>query len=391
MKITIAVIVMVLAGVGVGMSISHFEISSYETRFGDDEFLTADESSAGEVEQAQVVVVNGSEFDFGVMERNGTRSHRFEIKNAGTAPLRLEKGETTCKCTINKLVDGVLKPGESVMVELEWIAKEVGPDMVFMQTADIKTNDPARKVLRLTVRGDIITTVKVVPSPLVMSSIAASRGTEGEVLIYSYRTDNLDFLETTVDPELVDLIEAVVEPISSEELAEDKLAQSGKKLRIRLKPGLPLGALDQTVWLKTNLEDSPLVPVHFQGTVVSDIAIYGKRFDRTKNLFNLGRVSQKDGFRGELRILVRGEHRQMTKFQVVSVDPKDALEVKVQSKADTGSGKTVQHILEVAVPKDAPLVSRIGVGQGKLGQIVLSTTHPEVEKIVIKVSFEIID
>ena len=391
MKITIAVIVMVLAGVGVGMSIAHFEMSSYETRFGDDEFLTADESSAGEVEQAQVVVVNGSEFDFGVMERNGTRSHRFEIKNAGTAPLRLEKGETTCKCTINKLVDGVLKPGESVMVELEWIAKEVGPDMVFMQTADIKTNDPARKVLRLTVRGDIITTVKVVPSPLVMSSIAASRGTEGEVLIYSYRTDNLDFLETTVDPELVDLIEAVVEPISSEELAEDKLAQSGKKLRIRLKPGLPLGALDQTVWLKTNLEDSPLVPVHFQGTVVSDIAIYGKRFDRTKNLFNLGRVSQKDGFRGELRILVRGEHRQMTKFQVVSVDPKDALEVKVQSKADTGSGKTVQHILEVAVPKDAPLVSRIGVGQGKLGQIVLSTTHPEVEKIVIKVSFEIID
>ena len=391
MRITIGAIVMVLAGVGVGMSIAHFEMNSYEIRFGHDEFLTADESPAGEVEQAKVVVVNGSEFDFGVMERNGTRSHRFEIKNAGTAPLRLEKGETTCKCTINKLVDGVLKPGESVMVELEWIAKEVGPDMVFMQTADIKTNDPARKVLRLTVRGDIITTVKVVPSPLVMSSIAASRGTEGEVLIYSYRTDNLDFLETTVDPELVDLIEAVVEPISSEELAEDKLAQSGKKLKIRLKPGLPLGALDQTVWLKTNLEDSPLVPVHFQGTVVSDIAIYGKRFDRTKNLFNLGRVSQKDGFRGELRILVRGEHRQMTKFQVVSVDPKDALEVKVQSKADTGSGKTVQHILEVAVPKDAPLVSRIGVGQGKLGQIVLSTTHPEVEKIVIKVSFEIID
>ena len=112
---------MVLAGVGVGMSIAHFEMNSYEIRFGHDEFLTADESPAGEVEQAKVVVVNGSEFDFGVMERNGTRSHRFEIKNAGTAPLQLEKGETTCKCTINKLVDGVLKPGESVMVELEWI------------------------------------------------------------------------------------------------------------------------------------------------------------------------------------------------------------------------------------------------------------------------------
>ncbi len=391
MKVTIAAIVMVLAGVGVGMSIAHFEMSSYSTRFGDDEFLATEKVAGNQAQQAKVVVVNGSEFDFGVMERNGTRSHRFEIKNEGNIPLKLEKGETTCKCTINKLVDGVLDPGQSVEVELEWIAKEVGPDMVFMQTADIKTNDPARKVLRLTVRGDIITTVKVVPSPLVMSSITASRGAEGEVLVYSYRTDNLDFVETTVDPELVDLIEAVVEPISTDELAKDKLAQSGKKLKIRLKAGLPLGALDQTVWLKTNLEDSPLVPVHFQATVVSDIAIYGKRFDRTANVLNIGRLSRKDGFRVELRILVRGEHRQATKFQVASVDPKDALEVKVRSSADVGTGKTVQHILEVVVKKEAPLISRLGVGQGKAGQIVLTTTHPELKKIVIKVPFEIVD
>ena len=391
MKVTIAAIAMVLAGVGVGMSIAHFEMGSYSTRYGDDEFMTTEKVAGNQAQQAKVVVVNGSEFDFGVMERNGTRSHRFEIKNVGNTPLKLEKGETTCKCTINKLVDGVLEPGQSVKVELEWIAKEVGPDMVFMQTADIKTNDPARKVLRLTVRGDIITTVKVVPSPLVMSSITASRGAEGEVLVYSYRTDDLDFLETTIDPELVDLIEAVVEPISADELAKDKLAQSGKKLKIRLKAGLPLGALDQTVWLKTNLEDSPLVPVHFQGTVVSDIAIYGKRFDRTANILNIGRLSRKDGFRAELRILVRGEHRQTTKFQVASVDPKDVLEVKVRSSANVGTGKTVQHILEVVVSKEAPLISRLGVGQGKTGQIVLSTTHPESKKIVIKVPFEIVD
>jgi len=309
----------------------------------------------------------------------------------GNSPLKLEKGETTCKCTINKLVDGVLEPGQSVKVELEWIAKEVGPDMVFMQTADIKTNDPARKVLRLTVRGDIISTVKVVPSPLVMSSITASRGAEGEVLVYSYRTDNLEFVETTVDPELVDLIEAVVEPISPDELAKDKLAQSGKKLKIRLKAGLPLGALDQTVWLKTNLEDSPLVPVHFQGTVVSDLAIYGKQFDRTANILNMGRLSRKDGFRTELRILVRGEHRQTTKFQVASVDPKGVLEVKVRPSANVGTVKSVQDILEGVISKEAPLSSRLGLGQGKAGQIVLSTTHPEVKRVVIKVPFEIVD
>ena len=391
MKVMVAGILTVLAGIGLGMSLAHFEMKSYSTRFGDDEFLKVAKSDGNQQQQAKVVVVNGSEFDFGVMERHGTRSHRFEIKNAGDAPLTLKKGETTCKCTINKLVDGVLQPGQSVKVELEWIAKEVGPDMVFMQTADIKTNDPSRKVLRLTVRGDIITSVKVVPSPLVMSSIPASRGAEGEVLVYSYRTDDLEFVEIKVDPKLTGLIETIVESISKEDLAKHELALSGKKLKIRLKSGLPLGALDQTVWVTTNLQDSPLVPVHFQGTVVSDIAIYGKRFDRTTNLLNIGRVSRKDGFRTELRILVRGEHRQTTKFQVAAVDPKGILEVKIRPSGDVGSGKTVQHILEVAVPKEAPLISRLGTGQGKSGQIVLSTTHPELKKVVITVAFEVSD
>ena len=238
---------------------------------------------------------------------------------------------------------------------------------------------------------DIITTVKVVPSPLVMSSIPASRGAEGEVLVYSYRTDDLEFVEIKVDPKLTGLIETIVESISKEDLAKHELALSGKKLKIRLKSGLPLGALDQTVWVTTNLQDSPLVPVYFQGTVVSDIAIYGKRFDRTTNLLNIGRVSRKDGFRTELRILVRGEHRQTTKFQVAAVDPKGILEVKIRPSGDVGSGKTVQHILEVAVPKEAPLISRLGTGQGKSGQIVLSTTHSELKKIVITVEFEVSD
>lgn len=389
MKVLIAGVLLVVAGIGAGTGIAYFELRKYSKRFGDEEFLTVEKTEEIRDGLPKVQIVNGSEFNFGEMERHGTRSHEFEIKNIGKAPLSLVKGETTCKCTMNKLIDGVLPPGESVKVELEWIAKEVGPDMVFMQTADIKTNDPSRKVIRLTIRGNIRTSVKVLPSPLVMSSILASRGAEGEVVIYSYRTDDLDFVRTKVDPKLKGLIEPVVEPLTSEELAEDELARSGKKLKIRLKPGLPLGALDQTVWLTTNLKDSPLVPVHFQGNVVSDISLYGRYFNRTSNRLRLGEIKSADGFRTELRLLVRGEHRMSTQFEVVSVDPAGVFDLKFRESKDLKTGTAVQHVLDIAVLKGAPAISRLGSSPGKLGQILIRTTHPQVKQITLGVAFEI--
>ena len=389
-KIVLTGVLMLVAGVGLGMAIAQFELSRFVPRFGDDEYPVARQSTGAVTQGPLVQVVNGSDYDFGVMERNGTRNHRFEIKNTGDAPLTLQKGETTCKCTINKLVDGILQPGESVNVELEWIAKEVGPDQVFMQTADIKTNDPSRKVLRLTVRGDIITTVKVVPPVLVMSSIPSSQGAEGEVMIYSYRTDDLEFVgKPGKDPKLKDLIDAVVEPLTEKELAEDKRALSGKRLKIFLKPGLPLGALDQTVWLKTNLEDSPLVPVHFQGQVVGDISIYGRNYNRATNYLSLGKVSATEGYQGELRILVRGPHRETVQFEVESVDPADVLVAKLRSQETEGAGKAAQHFLTVSLPKGTDPVRRSAVGGGKPGQIILRTTHPEDKQLVITVDFEI--
>lgn len=382
-------ILMLVVGIGIGIRVAQFEISQYAPRFGDDEYVSADTSGDGQGDGPRVMMVNGSDFDFGVMERNGTRSHQFEIKNTGNAPLSLKKGETTCKCTMNKLVDGVLQPGESVKVELEWIAKEVGPDLVFVQTADIKTNDPSRKVLRLTIRGDIITTVKVVPSVLVMSSISASEGAEGQVSVYSYRTNDLDFVETKVDPKLKEFIEAVVEPMSAEELGADKRARSGRKLKIRLKPGLPVGALDQTVWLKTNLEDSPLVPVYFQAKVVRDISIYGRNFNRVTNHLRLGKVLQADGLRTELRLLIRGEQRDTVKLTVASVDPPESLEAKIRSSDQAATGKSFQHFLDITIPKGAEVISRLGDNQNKPVRILLNTTHPQFKTITITVAFEV--
>ncbi|MCP4811943.1 MAG: hypothetical protein GY888_05500 [Planctomycetaceae bacterium] len=222
-----------------------------------------------------------------------------------------------------------------------------------------------------------------------MSSISASEGAEGQVSVYSYRTDDLDFVETKVDPKLKEFIEAVVEPMSVEELGEDNRARSGKKIKIRLKPGLPVGLLDQTVWLKTNLEDSPLVPVYFQAKVVGDITIYGRNFNRVTNHLRLGKVDQADGLQAELRFLVRGEDRDAVKLTVASVDPPGSLEAKVRSSGQAVTGKASQHFLDITIPKGADVISRLGDNQEKPVRILLNTTHPQFKTITITVAFEV--
>src|SRR5438874_2137803 len=49
---------------------------------------------------AKVKVIDGADYNFGVMEKGTKNSHEFVFKNEGHAPLKLAKeGKPTCKCT----------------------------------------------------------------------------------------------------------------------------------------------------------------------------------------------------------------------------------------------------------------------------------------------------
>ena len=83
---------------------------SYQARYGGvaqfGPFSSDRELSAKEValvdrspvtEVPRIEVVGGEEFDFGVMEPGGERTHAFVVRNVGTAPLELEIIGSTCK------------------------------------------------------------------------------------------------------------------------------------------------------------------------------------------------------------------------------------------------------------------------------------------------------
>src|ERR1700676_5756139 len=98
------------------------------------------------------------EYDFGKMQVGAEGRHEFVIRNVGQGPLTLEKGPTTCACTVEEIEHPQLAPGEAANVLVTWHPKGRGP---FRQSATVRTSDPKAGSIELTVFGDVVSSYRV--------------------------------------------------------------------------------------------------------------------------------------------------------------------------------------------------------------------------------------
>lgn len=106
-------------------------------------------------------VIEETIFKFGGMEVGEERSHGFVIRNEGQAPLAVVAGPTTCQCTVGKVGDELIEPGQSTEVKLTW--KPTAESEAFDKGADIWTNDPDRQTIKLAIQGIVAMRLKVFP------------------------------------------------------------------------------------------------------------------------------------------------------------------------------------------------------------------------------------
>ena len=119
-------------------------------------------------------------------------NHTFVIRNDGDEPLKLEKGATTCKCTLSDLKTGDVPPGGTAEVRLDWKLITLGEQ--FRQTAEIHTNDPRRPTVSLTVHGTVTDLVRLEPRDLVLSNVTANDGARATVHLYGFKVKDLQVL-----------------------------------------------------------------------------------------------------------------------------------------------------------------------------------------------------
>ncbi len=345
------------------------------------------------VGEARLQVVGPADFDFGVMEKGEKLSHSFVIKNVGDDVLTLQKPKTSCKCTSSNAGDERVRPGATTEIELSWEPHSFTPN--FRQTATLDTNDPTHKLLTLQIHGRVIQSIRAAPEDIVMSNISANEEHESVVHVYCYRTKDVELAFDHFDkPELADSFEVTVEPLPPAEVAKEPYALAGFEVRVKLKPGLPLGPITQSLYFRTNL-DGPDFEIPIRGSVSGDVTVLagGEMYDSEHRIITLGGVPRATGGEFLLHLLVKGSHAEETKLSVGEVDPADVLEVRIDSEKRTRLGKGYLYPLTITIPPDSPVVSRLGTstGQGsrKYGKILINATHPVTKEILLYVKFAV--
>ena len=343
-------------------------------------------------------VVGGSEYDFGTMERSGRRRHTFVIQNTGNMPLKLEKGETTCKCTLSALKGGLVQPNEYVEVVLEWTAREISLSPVFTQSADIHTNDPNLSTVRLTVTGTIVQSVWSRPDRVQMGKISSDEGGEFIAKLYSYASEELKIeSHEFTGPADIEELSVSFEPIEPEVISEEDNAKTGQYMKVKLAPGRKQGVFNQTIVLTTSLPDSPKVEIPISGEVVPDIAVYGRGFNEDKSNpmlvegdLKLGIVSASKGRTAELRIVVKGAYKDEVRLNLLSQDLPRDLRIQLADPKPLANGKAVHHNVSIEIPKNAAEASHLGGNRGKPITLMFGTSHPFLKTVKVNVFYAIL-
>lgn len=341
-------------------------------------------------EGVKVFVSNGETHDFGSLGRGANGQHEFLFKNEGTKTLKIESGGTSCSaCTLSDLPKKTIEPGETLPITVKF--KPSTPDPEFRKEAYILTNDPKRPTVVLVVMGRVVEPVRIDPPSLTIGNITSSSELTLEAKLYS----NLggDFEVTgyeLTNKELSKQFDVTMEPVTAAD-AEAAKSRRMYKIKVKVKPGLPLGSLLQSVRILTTDSANATMELPIRGQVVSDVSILsGRNFDSQTNILTLGIIPQAKGAKTTLPLLIKGPLRDTIEVSVERTDPEKTIIATLGMPKSINDGAVRMVPLLVEIPPGTAPVNRMGgANRDDYGRVIIATTHPEAPRLQILVRFAV--
>lgn len=369
------VLVSLVLGVLLGAGIGLFRFYAWGQTYAD---LTANlvpvsdvppETLAVKIPEVEVKAVH----DFGYLPEGQTEAwHDFVVTNVGTAPLQLQEISSTCQCTVASLPKKELAPGESVKIRVSVSLHGSSGD--FHETVTFFTNDPRKPEIQLQVFGIITVPVWVDALEVNIGRVVENTSAQAAVCVYDRAAEPVEIREISFhDPQLAEFFEVRQEPLSAEEVAKSEDgARHGVKLVITLKPGLPQGAFQQLMLIRTSVEDRKELRVRLYGVVGNQIAVFGRGWNESAGSLTLGNFPQGTEKSQKLAIHARGADYDAFHFTVKEIFP-EFVRVEVgQPRKMEGTDISVTE-LTVTIPADAPKCNYLTGSFQNMGYIVLDT------------------
>jgi hypothetical protein len=156
------------------------------------------------------IAVDESTFQFGDRQTGEIVEHVFVISNIGDSTLKIEKVLPSCGCTIPDLVKREVPPGEQTELRVRLdLAMARGPQH---RSIVVHSNDPTNSNLKLTLAGNAVTQLQLIPSTLTLQDVPGQPPPNAVVRVMARYGLRLDLLELRTSGDHLEAESEVVKP-----------------------------------------------------------------------------------------------------------------------------------------------------------------------------------
>lgn len=289
-----------------------------------------------------MAVIKNRIHDFGMLDPHTTTSHAFDVSNEGQHPLTLSVSQTSCKCTVGKLDQEIVMPGETTKVTLTWNTGYQTDH--YEQTATLTTNDPLQRSISLKVQGEIRAEL-IAPAHVNFPRADIGQLVETDFLVHSQLWNDFTIKEISSD---LQAFMWSVEPVFLEdpELGDHE-AKSAWRIKIAAvgsRAGEIAGTLTLTV-VPDNGGDPLTRTLSASGKVRAPVNFYSNDIHKTEGLDIGTLVSGKEYL---FHVVVRSRGDVARNLEVLDIKP-DQLQTSLEPLSQEGS-----YRLTIRVPADCP-------------------------------------
>lgn len=317
--------------------------------------------------------------DFGEVEDGDQGRLTYVIHNDGDAPLRLEKGKSSCKCAVSEIAKPNVPPGESSTIVVKW--RTSVPNPKWHKRFAIKTNDRKNPKLVFSVKGVVLPVIKFRPRSISARTIVAGESAEMEARLYYYRDKPLQIRSWRLNNRKTsEFFDVAYEPLSAEEVAKEEGAKSGYLFQVKVKPGIPVGDNSQELTVLTDIHGrrppkiSMFVRVHDAVSVFGTKVRSGWRWSDQKLI--LRRSEDAPHYSERLVLQAMGERRAETEYKIAKVEPAE-LQVELGERHEQHKGDAFWTYLHVSLPDEVDAEAVFGALPQGRGRVMIETNHPE--------------
>jgi len=301
-------------------------------------------------------------FNFGNVKQGVEVTHKFQVKNEGTAPLLLDRIDFDLPGLTAKFKPEI-PPGGEGFIQVDWNTTSFSGPMDLEAT--LSSNDPAQPKFTFTLSGSIDPVIEVAPIWGGFISLYADEKKEQTLHIINHEQQPLKI--------------SSVEKQGTHFTASLKEVQSGKSydLTITVPAGTPPGRYEEALLLHTNHPKFPEVPVGVNVLVMRDLHAFPESVD-LKGI-DLSILKQNPKLIDNLFENVIVENRRGD-FEIKSIQT-DVPFLKITQAPPSGKSSRFKLDIQVLKEKLAP---------GKIsGSIRVATSVKEFPEITIPVVAEI--